>query len=61
MRDFAGQHRADLHHVDAGAFDLVDRVLVDQLGGGQDDLAVQRVEDVHRRGPAENAVGQAGR
>ena len=56
--DFAGQHRADRHRVDAGPFDLVDRVLVDQGSGRQHQLAAQRVEDIDCRGAAENAVGE---
>src|SRR5436190_3273970 len=54
----AGQHRADRHRVDAGALDRIDRVLIDQLAGGEHDLAVQRVEDIDRRATADDAVGQ---
>src|SRR5690606_2584414 len=53
----AGQHRADLHHVDAGALDLVPQRLVDELRRLDDDLAGERVLHVLGRGTAKDAVG----
>ena len=59
-RRLAGQHRADQDAVDAGTVDALDHLLVDEVARGDDELAVQRIDDVDGGGAAEDAVGQSG-
>src|SRR5579875_590305 len=54
----AGQHRADEHRIDAGAVDEIDLGFADEIAGGDDHLAAERIEHVDRRGSAEDAIGQ---
>ena len=54
----AGQHRADLDLLDAGALDLLDLLLLDQLAGRDQHLAGDRIGDVDRGAAAEDALGQ---
>jgi hypothetical protein len=54
----ARQHRADLDRLDAGVLDRVGRLLVDQLAGLDEQLAVDRVVDVLERDVADDAVLQ---
>src|SRR5439155_14978118 len=54
----AGQDRADQDLVNAGPVDLLDLHLIDQLGGRNDLAALQRIDDIDRRTPAENALGE---
>src|SRR5262249_17909556 len=54
----AGEHRPDLHLVDAGGVDAAYLLLVDLLVGGDQHLAGVRVDDVLERGAAQDAVAQ---
>ena len=53
----AGEHRADLHFLNAGGVDRLDVPFLDHLAGGHDHLAV-RVLQILGRGAAENARRQ---
>src|SRR5437870_7965194 len=52
----AGEHRADLHLLQAGFLDLTDLVLVDLLVGLEDDLVGEGVFDVVQGHAAEDAL-----
>ena len=54
----AGQHRADLHLLDAGVLDLGRLVLVDDVVDVEDDVAGDRVGDLLERDAADDAVAQ---
>ncbi len=54
----AGQHRADTQLLDAGLVDLLDADFVDQLARLDDQVAVQRIDDVVERRAAENALAE---
>ena len=54
----AGEHRADLHLVDAGGVDAADLLLVDLLVGPDQHFPRVRVDDVLERGASQDAVAQ---
>ncbi len=56
---FAGQHRADLHFLDAGRIDRLDMPFLDHRTRGHDDLAVD-VDQILSRRATKDAARQRG-
>ena len=54
----AGQHRADLHLLDAGVLDFGGLVFVDDVVDVEHDVAGHRVDDLLERDAADDAVAQ---